>query len=79
MPQFHAGEFVKAEFKDDTSGENEWMWVRVESCDDKRQVLFGSLDSVPVVHTQALKLGSKVALSYSRVRGLYLDSAFLHR
>jgi hypothetical protein len=34
MAKYESGDYVKAEFKDDKTGESEWMWVRVDSCDD---------------------------------------------
>jgi len=43
------------EFKDEHSGESEWMWVQVDHCDEKQRIVFGTLDSQPVV-THQLKL-----------------------
>ena len=40
---YAAGDYIKAEFRDDRSGEVEWMWVRVESDDPARKVVFGTL------------------------------------
>jgi hypothetical protein len=34
MSNYQTGDYVKAEFRNDQTGESEWMWVRVESCDD---------------------------------------------
>jgi hypothetical protein len=48
MAKYQAGDYVEPEFTDDTTGENEWMWVEAESCDDERHVLYGRLDSAPV-------------------------------
>lgn len=68
MATYTEGDFVKAEFSDDKTGESEWMWVRVERCDDENRLLFGRLDSQPVVFAGELKLGQEIAVSFDRVR-----------
>jgi len=69
MANYERGDYVKAEFRDDETGESEWMWVRVESCDDASEVVFGHLDSVPVLdYGRKLKLGSQLAVSYGNIR-----------
>lgn len=65
--KYAPGDFVKAEFRDDETGESEWMWVQVKSCDDERRVIFGRLDSQPVVFTK-ITLGQEIAISYDLVR-----------
>ena len=65
MPRFQPGDYVKAEFKDEATGESEWMWVVVDSCDDGEGVLFGRLDNEPLVGT-GLRLGDELAVSYER-------------
>jgi uncharacterized protein YegJ (DUF2314 family) len=64
---FERGDYVKVEFKDETSGENEWMWVRVMQADDGKRLVFGTLDSEPVVMTD-LRLGMELAVSYDNIR-----------
>jgi hypothetical protein len=49
VAKFHPGDYVKAEFKDDVTGESEWMWVLVDSCDDGAGVLYGTLDNKPLL------------------------------
>jgi hypothetical protein len=66
MPRFQSGDYVKAEFKDEDTGECEWMWVLVDSCDDGAGVLFGRLDNEPVVGT-GLHVGDELAVSYKKV------------
>jgi len=66
MPKFRPGDYVKAEFKDEGTGESEWMWVVVDSCDDDAGVLFGRLDNQPVAGT-GLRLGDELAASYDKV------------
>jgi hypothetical protein len=68
MAEYQAGDYVKVEFSDEGTGESEWMWVEVRSCDDEKRLLFGRLDNVPVVHSAKLKLGSEIAVSYDQVR-----------
>ena len=66
MPTFRHGDYVKAEFRDDVTGESERMWVRVDSCDDEKGVLFGRLDNEPLAGT-GLRLGDELAVSYGKV------------
>jgi hypothetical protein len=62
------GDYVKFEMKDDKSGEAEWMWLRVDSCDEPKQIVFGWLESQPVVFTTSLRLGQRLAVSYDNIR-----------
>ena len=66
MPRFQPGDFVKAEFKDEDTGESEWMWVVVDSSDDEEGVLFGRLDNEPLLGT-GLHVGDELAVSYEKV------------
>jgi hypothetical protein len=68
MAKYCTGDYIKAEFKDDATGESEWMWVRVDSCDDTDRIVFGRLDSLPVIQAGKLKLHSEIAVSYANVR-----------
>jgi len=54
---------VKVVFADEVSGERKWMWIDVDFCDDFNKVLFGHLDSKPVVRTD-LRLGEQLTVSY---------------
>ena len=74
MP-IEAGDYIKAVFADETSGEREWMWVRVERADEQQKVVFGVLDSEPLVH-QDLHLGMKLAVSYDNIREHMKAAAF---
>jgi hypothetical protein len=40
----------KVEFRDDSSGQSEWMWVRIERSDEAERIVFGRLDNEPVVN-----------------------------
>ena len=66
MAKYQPGDYVKAEFKDEATGESEWMWVVVDSCDDGKGVLFGRLDNEPAVG-KGLHLGDELAVSYGKV------------
>ena len=68
MARYQNGDYVKVEFRNEVSGESEWMWVQVGSCDDERRLLFGRLDNVPVCHAGELGLGSEIAVSYDNIR-----------
>jgi uncharacterized protein YegJ (DUF2314 family) len=64
---FEHGDYVKAEFKDDATGQSEWMWVRVDHADDGSRIIFGMLDNEPVT-VSGLRLGMELAVSYDNVR-----------
>jgi len=75
MPKYQPGDFIKAEFKDEKTGENEWMWVKVESSDDERRIIFGTLDNEPAVMHE-LTLGMELAVSYDNIRDHRTLSSF---
>jgi Uncharacterized protein conserved in bacteria (DUF2314) len=64
---YDVGDYLKVEFRDEQSGESEWMWVHVTSDDPASKVVFGTLDSQPIVITE-LHLGQQLAVSYANVR-----------
>ncbi len=74
--EFAAGDFVKFEIKDDPGGQSEWMWLRVDRCDELNRLVFGWLDSKSVVFTTDLKLGQHIAVSYDNVRDHKKSSEF---
>jgi len=45
MPTYARGDYVKVEFQDETTVIGEWMWVRVDHCDDEKQLVLGTLDN----------------------------------
>ena len=47
MSTYQPGDYVKVEFR--STGESEWMWVKVEHADDEEEVVFGQLDNEPIV------------------------------
>ena len=57
------------EFPDETTGIGEWMWVRVDRCDEKERLVFGTLDNEPLNDCAGkLKVGSELAISYDLIR-----------
>jgi hypothetical protein len=69
VPKYEKGDYIKVEFPDEATGVAEWMWVRVHSCDDAKQVVFGTLDNAPVNDASGkLKLGTELAVSFARIR-----------
>jgi hypothetical protein len=67
MSRYQPGDYVKVEFKEDSTGESEWMWVRIEHADDGERVVFGQLDNEPVVN-KGLRRGMELAVSYDNIR-----------
>lgn len=69
MPTYERGDYVKVEFPDETTGISEWMWVRVNRCDEPNQLVFGILDNEPLNDYEGkVGLGSELAVSYSQIR-----------
>ena len=66
--KFEPGDHVKFEIKDEKTGEAEWMWLRVDYCDELNKMVFGWLDSQPIVFTADMKLGQHLAVSYDNIR-----------
>jgi hypothetical protein len=69
MATYEPGDYVKVEFKDAHDPIGEWMWVRVEGCDDQKRLIFGVLDNEPVNdYGDRLHVGSQLAVSYDKIR-----------
>ena len=68
MATYVAGDYVKVELTDEAAGGSEWLWMRVERCDDKNRLVFGRLDNEPVVFGKELKLGQELAVSFDNIR-----------
>lgn len=64
--KYQKGDHVKIEVIDEQSAEKEWVWLLVDHCDDERALVFGELDSEPVV--SRMKRGQSLAVSYDQVR-----------
>lgn len=69
------GDFVKAVFKNEATGESERMWVRVDYADDTKQVVFGKLDSQPIVNADVW-LGMELAVAYDAICEHVKDAEF---
>lgn len=48
MCTYNRGDYVKVEIPDEATGVGEWVWMRVNNCDDEEQVVYGSLDNQPL-------------------------------
>ena len=77
MPNYMPGDFVKVEFPDEATGVGEWMWVRVEVCDDKRKVVIGRLDNEPVNDCEGkVERGSQLVVSLAQIREHRMPTEF---
>lgn len=66
---YERDDHVKVEFPDEATGVAEWMWVRVEVCDDVRKVIIGSLDNEPLNDYEGkVELGSQLVVSCAQIR-----------
>ena len=69
MSKYEKGDFIKVEFPDEVTGISEWMWVRVQHCDDENELVFGVLDNVPVaIQDERLRLGTELAIRFDNIR-----------
>jgi hypothetical protein len=67
MGRYTKGDHVKTEVVDEKTGESEWMWLLVDRSDDVHHLVFGTLDSQPIVAAD-MYLGQELAVSYDKVR-----------
>jgi len=75
MGPIQPGDYVKVVFKNEETGESEWMWVKVDYADDSNRVVFGRLDNEPLV-TRGVRLGDELAVSYDNIVEHVKPSAF---
>ena len=69
MAIYEPGDYIKVEFPDEATGVGEWMWVRVDVCDDKRKLVYGRLDNEPLNdYDGKIELGSQLVVSYAQIR-----------
>jgi hypothetical protein len=66
VTKYKRGDHIKVEFEDKHSGQAEWMWLEVDEVDEEKQVVFGRLDSQPVLNTD-LRLGTELAVSFGKI------------
>ena len=80
MAKYQPGDYVKVDFPDEKTGIGEWMWLRVEYCDEEKRLIFGVLDNEPVNdHEGRIGLGSQLAVSFDNVRDHRKSSEFTSR
>jgi hypothetical protein len=59
---------VNVEFPE-TNGIREWMWVRVEVCNEKRRQIIGRLDNEPLNEYEGkLEHGRQLIVNFSQIR-----------
>jgi hypothetical protein len=68
MAVYEAGDYVKIELSDECTSESEWMWLKVERCDEVSRLVFGRLDSIPVLNAGQLRLSQELAVSFDNIR-----------
>ena len=69
------GDFVKAVFKNEATGEVERMWVKVDRADEGNRLVFGKLDSQPLVNRE-LQLGMELAVAFDAICEHIKDAEF---
>lgn len=48
---------------------SEWMWLRVDNCDDEKRLVYGRLDSEPLNdYGGQIGLESELAVGFSQIR-----------
>jgi uncharacterized protein YegJ (DUF2314 family) len=67
MGRYQQGDHVKIEVINEGSDESEWMWLLVRASNDEQELVFGTLDSQPVVIAD-MQVGQELAVSYDKVR-----------
>lgn len=67
MSKYQKGDHVKIEVADEQSADREWVWLLVDHCDDEQGMVFGELDSEPLVAAD-MKRGQQLAVSYNQIR-----------
>jgi hypothetical protein len=80
LPTYAKGDYIKVEFPDESTGVGEWMWVRVDSCDDQKRIVYGALDNEPVNDPSGrIGVGSQLAISFDNVREHRKPSEFTRK
>lgn len=70
MAAYQPGDYIKVEFKEEASPlANGCGCVRVESCDERKRIVHGTLDNKPVADTTGeLRVGSRLAISFDNIQ-----------
>jgi hypothetical protein len=69
LSEYQPGDYVKVEFPDEATGVGEWMWVRIQRCDNEKRLVYGTLGNEPVNdYDGKISLGSELAVSYDNIR-----------
>ncbi len=69
QPDYEPGDYIKVEFEGENGMPGEWMWVIVQNRDDQKRIVYGKLDSQPLIdYGGNVKVGSELAVRYSQIR-----------
>lgn len=68
VPNYEACDCIEFKMLDEPTGGFEWLWLVVERDDAAKRVVFGCLDSRPLVFDNGLRLGQELAVSYDNIR-----------
>jgi len=69
VPTYAIGDYIKIEFPDEVTGIGEWMWVRVEACDDAKKQVMCRLDNEPLnEYGGKLEQGTQLIVNYAQIR-----------
>ncbi len=66
VARYEKGDYLKVMFEGTGEMPGEWMWVKVDACDDARRLVFCTLDNDPIA-TEGLQRGQQLAVSFDKV------------
>jgi hypothetical protein len=75
VSQYGLGDYIKADFKDERTGESEWMWVRIKGSDNDLRGVFGTRDRERITMTD-LNIGMVLEVSYDNIRDHRTEASF---
>jgi hypothetical protein len=64
---YKAGDYVKIEITNELTRDSEWLWLEISRNDPESRLVFGKIDSDPVVNLD-IHRGMEVAVSYDSIR-----------
>jgi hypothetical protein len=69
VPNYEPGDHIKVEFEGENGMPGEWMWVIVQSRNDEKRLVYGTLDNKPVNdYGGKVRVGSEVVVSFDKIR-----------
>ena len=67
MAAYSFGDLIKVKVCYGSTGEVEWMWMRVNSCDNVNRVVLCQPDNIPLLNTE-LRVGQQLAVSFDKIK-----------